>query len=60
MQASVLLPLVPPCRYEDLKSDVVANVEIMLDFLGFPYHHDLVKEKLAPDFSVFKRFAMRL
>ena len=58
VQAFLLLYPVPPCRYEDFKSDVVTNVERMLNFLGFSYHHDEVEEKLAKDFSNFKRFAM--
>ena len=43
-------------RYEDLKTDVVTNVEKMLSFLHFPYNDGQVKERLLNgDFTKFKR-----
>ena len=46
------------CRYEDLKTDLVASVERMLDFLKFPYHHSQIIEKLKDDYTQFKRYAL--
>ena len=41
--------------YEDLRNDIVREVEKILEFLQFPYtHYDLV-QKLRVDFNTFKR-----
>ncbi|XP_064407357.1 WSCD family member CG9164-like [Halichondria panicea] len=42
-------------RYEDLKVDLVSNVEKMLDFLSFPYDHQELENHLTKDFTKFKR-----
>ncbi|XP_064388155.1 WSCD family member AAEL009094-like isoform X2 [Halichondria panicea] len=42
-------------RYEDLKVDIVSNVEKMLDFISFPYDHQELENHLTKDFTKFKR-----
>ena len=42
-------------RYEDLKTDTMKEMERMLTFLGFPFSEEEVSERLAEDFTVFKR-----
>lgn len=42
-------------RYEDLKQDTMKEVERMVTFLGLPFNEEAVTQRLAEDFTVFKR-----
>lgn len=42
-------------RYEDLKTDTVAEVVRMLDFLRFPYSREEVEHRLQEGFTQFYR-----
>lgn len=42
-------------RYEDLKTDTVAEVVRMLDFLRFPYSREEVEHRLQEGFTRFYR-----
>lgn len=42
-------------RYEDLKQDTLKEVEKMVTFLGFPFNEEDTAQKLAEDFTSFKR-----
>lgn len=42
-------------KYEDLKEDTLREVERILTFLKLPFSREEVSEKLARDFTTFKR-----
>ncbi len=42
-------------RYEDLRTDKLAEVARMLDFLKFPYTEESLGAQLQEDFAVFRR-----
>lgn len=42
-------------KYEDLKKDTMTEVEKILTFLGFSFDENYVSQRLAEDFTMFKR-----
>jgi len=42
-------------RYEDLKQNIIHETKRMVEFLGFPYKEKEMEERLAKDFSLFRR-----
>ena len=43
------------CRFEDLKTDKVAAMARVLDFLDFEYDKEDLEKRLQEDYSTFKR-----